>query len=131
MKPTFQPAILAPCPPVGRSLTFRIAPEAVYALQVKNPEAPGAALLGEGRAHLPRRVQAGFKGRRFEGESAAPLDHEGVEFLLVGVEEAAGSAAPDALDTERESARSSDLLGLLGARRDRTALEPLIEGIWT
>ena len=28
MKPTFQPAILAPCPPVGRSLTFRIAPEA-------------------------------------------------------------------------------------------------------
>lgn len=28
MKPTFQPAILAPCTAVGRSLTFRIAPEA-------------------------------------------------------------------------------------------------------
>ena len=101
-------------------------PEAVYALQVKNPEAPGAALLGEGHAHLPKRVQAGFEGRRYEGESAASLDHEGVEFLLIGVE-AAADGAPDAAD---ESARSSDLLGLLGARRDRIALEPLISGVW-
>ena len=103
-----------------------IVPEAVYALQVKNPEAPGAALLGEGRAQLPKRVQAGFEGGRYEGESAAPLDHEGVEFLLVGVE-AAATGAPDAAD---ESARSSDLLGLLGARRERTALEPLTSGVW-
>lgn len=110
--------------PVQEAL--RILPEAVYALQVKNPEAPGAALLGEGRVHLPKRVQAGFEGRRFEGESAAPLDHEGVEFLLIGTE----TVAPGALEAENESARSSDLLGLLGARRERTALEPLIEGVW-
>lgn len=105
---------------------FGIRAEAVYALLVKNPEAPGAALLGEGRAHLPRRLQAGFRGRRYEGESAAPLDHEGVEFLLAGV----GRAAPDAPEAERETARSSDLLALLGRQRERTALEPLIEGVW-
>ena len=107
-----------------------ILPQAVYALSIKNPEAPGAALLGDGRAHLPKRLQAGFQGRRFEGESAAPLDHEGVEFLLTGVDARAEATAPGALEAQEESERSSDLLRLLGGRRARTASEPLLEGVW-
>ena len=107
-----------------------ILPEAVYAVQVKNPEAPGAALLGEGRAHLPKRVQAGFGDRRYEGESTAPLNHEGVEFLLAGIGADTEAAAPGALEASDEDERSSDLLKLLGARRERTAKEPLIEGVW-
>lgn len=107
-----------------------ITPEAVYALSIKNPRAPGAALLGEGRAHLPERLQAGFHGRRFEGESAAPLDHEGIEFLLAGVGTGAEALAPGALEAEHEDARSSDLLDLLGTRRERKVTGPLIEGVW-
>ena len=93
-------------------------------------EQESAALLGEGKAHLPKRLQAEFHKRRFEGESAAPLDHEGVEFLLTGVDADAVAAAPGALETQRETERSSDLLGLLGGRRERSAIEPLLEGVW-
>lgn len=106
-----------------------IMPEAVYALSIKNPEA-GGALLGEGKAHLPRRMQTGFQGRRFEGETAAPLDHQGVEFLLTGMKAGVEAVAPGALEAEDESERSSDLLRLLGARRERVVTEPLIEGVW-
>ncbi|WP_375458546.1 hypothetical protein [uncultured Enterovirga sp.] len=104
--------------------------EAVYALSIKNPEAPGAALLGDGKARWPKRLQAGFKGRRYEGESAAPLDHEGVEFLLTGVEARVGAALSSTIEAEDETSQSSDLLKLLGTRRERTATEPLIESLW-
>lgn len=114
--------------PVQEALGIRA--EAVYALSIKNPEVPGAALLGDGKAHLPKGLQAGFRGRRYEGESAAPLDHEGVEFLLTGVEARVGAALSGTLDAEDETLHSSDLLKLLGTRRERTATEPLIEGLW-
>ena len=46
--------------------------------------------------------------------------------MKAGVE----AVAPDALKAEDEGERSSDLLKLLGARKERTATEPLIEGVW-
>ena len=97
--------------------------EAAYALSVKNPEAPGAALLGEGRARLPRAEQRLFRGRRYEAESAAPLDHEGVEILLAGEGRDAGAGLP-------EGHAGSDLLRLLPPGRDRARTEPLLEGVW-
>lgn len=107
--------------PVQRALGIEA--EAAYALSVKNPEAPGAALLGEGRARLPRAEQRLFRGRRYEAESAAPLDHEGVEILLAGEGRDAGAGLP-------EGHAGSDLLRLLPPGRDRARTEPLLEGVW-
>lgn len=110
--------------PVQRALGIEA--EAVYALSIKNPEAPGAALLGEGRARLPRAQQRLFRGRRYEVESAAPLDHEGVEILLAGEGHDAGEAGA-VLPRGRAG---SDLLRLLPPGRDRAGTEPLLEGVW-
>lgn len=107
--------------PVQRALGIEA--EAVYALSIKNPEAPGAALLGEGRARLPRAQQRLFRGRRYEAENVAPLDHEGIEVLLTGEGRDAGTELP-------QGHAGSDLLRLLPPGRDRVGTEPLLEGVW-
>ena len=107
--------------PAQRAL--RILPEASYALSIKNPEALGAPMLDEDRAaHLPRRVQARFRDRRFEGDDPAPLDYAGTEILLIGASKQAGEAPLEG---------HADALRLIGAKPGTPEAEPLLEGDWT
>jgi hypothetical protein len=66
---------------------FAIAPEASYALSVKNPEAGqprGAGLARAEKAEFPEELQREFHGRRFATEDVRLLDIEGAELILVG-----------------------------------------------
>src|SRR5947207_15913993 len=76
---------------------FNIAPEAGFALSIKNPEAgapPGAGLSEEEKPEYPEKLQEEFRERRFEPEDAKMLGYPGAEFILVGAREAPASAYP-------------------------------------
>jgi hypothetical protein len=69
---------------------FNIAPEAGFALSIKNPEAgapPGAGLSEEEKPEYPEKLQEELRERRFEREDVRMLDYPGAEFILVGARE--------------------------------------------
>ena len=91
MKPTFQPAILAPCTAVGRSLTFRIAPEADVAKALRKlrdgyPPECGVIAIGEPTVLALGRTLDGL--RTFPAMAGAavsiPSTQEALCFLLRG-----------------------------------------------
>lgn len=108
---------------------FGIAPEASFALSIKNPETaspPGAGLDEKQEADYPERLQKVFRGRRFEREDIRLLDVEGAEFILVG----ARRDAEAAYRIDIEDGRHPDVLRELRLDRSRHPVEPLFEGKW-
>ncbi|MEX0606813.1 MAG: hypothetical protein WD138_02170, partial [Halofilum sp. (in: g-proteobacteria)] len=66
---------------------LRIAPEASFALSIKNPEkgSPQPTGLSEDRqAQYPERLQKLFRDRQFDQEHPQLLDHAGAEIVLIG-----------------------------------------------
>jgi hypothetical protein len=69
--------------------TFNIVPTAEFVISVKNPEKsspPGAGLSEHEEADYPKSLRKSFGDRRFADEVKL-LDHEGAEFILVGISE--------------------------------------------
>ena len=112
---------------------FKIAPEASYALSIKNPEAgqPRAAGLGrEAKADYPQELQEEFRGRRFARENVRLLDYEGAEFILVGAHRDPEKAYGVALETEKEDEAHADIINRLRLAKSRHPIAPLFEGRW-
>lgn len=108
---------------------FKIAPEASFALSVKNPEAgspPGMGLGKDQEADYPERLQREFRGRRFEREDIRLLDTEGAEFILVG----ARTDPEAAYGVDIEAGRHPDILRELHMAKSRHPIRPLFEGRW-
>lgn len=98
--------------PADIQRAFRIAPEASFALSVKTPEAsapPGVGLRDEQKADFPKKLQAGFRDRRFEREDVKLLDYPGAEFILVGARSNPEKAYGIELPAEGRSAGSDSL----------------------
>jgi hypothetical protein len=111
---------------------FRIRKEGVFVLSVKNPEkgSPRAAGLSqEGKADYPKKLQEEFRGRRFAGEDVRLLDHEGAEFILVGIGREPEDYDVD-LDVEREDYEHADIVRALRMAKSRHPTRPLFEGRW-
>lgn len=113
--------------------SFKIAPEASFALSIKNPEAgqPKGAGLEPGRKpDYSDRLQKAFRGRRFASEDVRLLDHEGTEFILVGARRNPEEAYGEDLDAESESEKSTDVVKQLHFRKSEHPMKPLFEGEW-
>jgi hypothetical protein len=112
---------------------FKIAPQASFALSVKNPEKPSPPGLGLGQAQepdYPDRLQREFRGRRFAGENIKLLDVQGAEFILVGARTNPEKAYNVDLDVEKEDERHSEMLRELKMAKSRHPIEPLFSGEW-
>lgn len=111
--------------------SFRIAPEASFALSVKNPEKgqpPGAGLGAPQKADYPDKLQREFRDRRFAREDARLLDVENAEFLLVGARTEREYGLE--LDTEDEDYGHADIVRDLKMAKSRHPVEPLFKGTW-
>jgi hypothetical protein len=118
--------------PVQRE--FNVAPEASFALSIKNPnkaQRTGAGLGSEEQPDYPPQTQKVFRGRRFEREDPSLLNFEGAEFVLVGARENPQSGYDLDLEPEHENARTADLIKDLRMARARHPLEPLLKGKWS
>jgi hypothetical protein len=112
---------------------LNIAPEASFALSVKNPEKgqPRTAGLGEDqKADYPDELQASFRGRRFSREDLRLMDYEGAELILVGARANPEQAYGVELDPEREDYEHADTIRHLRMVKSRHPVEPLFEGDW-
>ncbi|PYE81216.1 hypothetical protein [Pseudoroseicyclus aestuarii] len=117
--------------PVQKAL--KIAPEAAYALSIKNPEKAspkGAGLPADEEADYPKRLQEAFRGRRFDTEDLKLLDHEGAEFLLVGARSDPLKAYGLSLETEAANYEHADSTRKMKMAKTRHPIEPLFEGTW-
>lgn len=113
---------------------FNIAPEASFALSVKNPEKgqpPGAGLRGEQKADYPDRLQREFRGRRFEREDARLLEFEGAEFILVGARTNPEEAYGVELPAQEEDYGRAEIIRELRMAKSRHPIEPLVTGEWS
>jgi hypothetical protein len=111
----------------------RSAPEASFALSVKNPERgqpPGAGLRKSQKADYPDRLQTEFRGRRFEREDGKLLDFEGAKFILVGARTDPRSAYGIELPTEKENYQHAEIIRELHIVKSRHPIEPLFQGHW-
>ncbi|RWM91874.1 MAG: hypothetical protein EOR84_20055 [Mesorhizobium sp.] len=112
---------------------FNIAPQASFALSVKNPEKPSPPGLGLGQAQepdYPDRLQREFRGRRFAREDIKLLDVQGAEFILVGARTDPERAYNVEFDVEKEDERHSEMLRELKMAKSRHPIEPLFSGEW-
>jgi hypothetical protein len=126
-------ALELPEQPAEVQEAFKIAPEASFALSVKNPERgqpPGAGLRESQKADYPDRVQTEFRGRRFEREDIQLLDFEGAEFILVGARTDPRSVYGIELPTEEEDYRHAEIIRELHMVKSRHPVEPLLQGHW-
>lgn len=113
--------------------TFKIAPEASYALSVKNPGAgqPRTAGLRESeKADYPDALQKEFRGRRFEREDLRLLDYDGAEFIMVGARTNPEQAYGVEVETEKEDYEHAEIVRKLRMVRSRHPVKPLFEGKW-
>src|SRR6266700_1624404 len=112
-----------PAHPAEVQRAFKIAPQASFALSVKNPEKdspPGTGLDAAQEVVYPERLQREFRGRRFEREDIRLLDAEGAEFILVGAR-----GDPEAVyDIDIEAGRHSDILRELDMAPSRHPIAP-------
>lgn len=112
---------------------LQIAPEASFALSVKNPEkgSPQATGLREERqAKYPKQVQELFRDRRFDQEHPELLDYEGAEIVLVGARTDPEAAYDVDLKPDDENPRTAAILNDLRMAKARHPIEPLIKGEW-
>ena len=110
-----------------------IAPEASFALSIKNPEkgSPGSAGLSEDReADYPKSQQRKFRDRRFDREHPELRDYAGAEIVMVGALTDPEAAYGLDLQPEQENPRTADILKDLRMARSRHPPEPLIRGEW-
>lgn len=113
--------------------SFNIAPQASFALSIKNPEKgqpKGAGLRPEQKADYPDKLQESFRGRRFAREDLRLLNYEGAEFILVGARTNPEAAYGVDLDAGSESYRSADSVKRLRLVKSRHPVKPLFEGKW-
>ncbi|MEH2553857.1 hypothetical protein V1286_001386 [Bradyrhizobium algeriense] len=111
---------------------FNIAPEAGFALSIKNPEAgapPGAGLSEEEKPEYPEKLQEEFRDRRFELEDLRMLDYPGAEFIL-GARVDPERAYHLQLPKEEEDYAHADIVGELRMATSRHPVKPLFEGRW-
>jgi len=112
---------------------FNLAPEASFALSVKNPEKGqprNAGLSDDQKADYPERLQEQFRGRRFDREDVDLLNEEGGEFILVGARRDPEESYDLDLETEHEDEASADAVRRLRLVKSRHPVEPLFEGGW-
>jgi hypothetical protein len=112
---------------------FKIAPEASFALSVKNPEKdqpPGTGLDEREKPDYPERLQREFRDRRFEREDVELLDFPGAEFILVGARTGPESTYGAELPVEPEDYEHAEIIRDLHMVRSRHPIEPLFEGGW-
>jgi hypothetical protein len=112
---------------------FKIAPEASFALSIKNPEAstpPGVGLSEEQKAEFPEELKAEFRDRRFEHEDVRMLDYPGAEFILVGARLNPEDAYGVELPAEQENYERADIIRELGMAKSRHPIKPLFERKW-
>ena len=110
-----------------------IAPEASFALSIKNPEKGSPEAVGlsdERQADYPKSQQRKFRGRRFNREHPELLDYEGAEIVLVGARTDPEAAYGLDLQPQQEDPRTADILKDLRMARSRHPPEPLIRGEW-
>ncbi|HYZ31714.1 MAG TPA: hypothetical protein VE684_05455 [Crenalkalicoccus sp.] len=110
-----------------------VAPEASYALSVKNPKVGqprGTGLAGAEKADFPEDLQRKFHGRRFAAEDVRLLDVEGAEFMLVGAHEDPERAYGLGLDTPRGERHRAEIDRELRDLPSRHPTEPLLGGRW-
>ena len=126
-------ALELPEHPADVQRAFRIAPEASFALSVKNPEAsapPGVGLGDEQKPDFPKRLQAEFRDRRFEREDVKMLDYPGAEFILVGARANPEKAYGIELPAAEENDEHADIIRELHMAKSRHPVKPLFEGKW-
>jgi hypothetical protein len=109
---------------------FKIAPEASYALSIKNPEVGQPGSGRQAKADYPQTLQEEFRGRRFAREDVRLLDYEGAEFILVGARRDPEEAYGVALETEKEDEAHADIINRLRLVKSRHPIAPLFEGRW-
>ena len=112
---------------------LRIAPEASFALSIKNPEqgAPTAAgLQADQAADYPQALQERFRGRRFDHEHPKLLDYAGAEIVLIGARTNPEAAYGVSLEPGEEDVHTADILNELKMARSRHPVQPLIKGEW-
>ena len=112
---------------------FNIAPEASFALSIKNPEASSPAGVGlpeTEKAQYPDKLQEEFRDRRFAREDVRLLDVDNAEFILIG----ARTDPERAYDLDLESAKTAHprakAIAGLHLPRTGTPIKPLFEGVW-
>ncbi|WEX74108.1 hypothetical protein PYH37_001484 [Sinorhizobium numidicum] len=126
-------ALELPAKPGEVQKAFRIAPEASYALSIKNPEKGkpvNAGLREEDEADYPRRLQEEFRGRRFAREDVRLLDFEGAEFILIGARSNPEAEYGLDLDTHDEDYQHAEVIRRLRMVKSRHPIKPLFEGRW-
>jgi len=112
---------------------FRIAPEASFAVSVKNPEKgqpKGAGLRPGQKADYPDRLQEAFRDRRFAREDVRFLDYEGAELVMVGARTDPEQEYGLALETEDDDCEHAKAVRRLRMVRSRHPVKPLFEGEW-
>ena len=112
---------------------LRIAPEASFALSIKNPEKGSPANAGlreEDEADYPDSVQEDFRDRRFDREDMELLDYEGAEFVLVGARNDPERAYGLELEAESADYDHADAVRKLRMAKSRHPVTPLFEGRW-
>jgi hypothetical protein len=117
-----------PRQPADVQRAFRIAPEASFALSIKNPEAsspPGLGLGARERTEFPEELQQQFRDRRFEREDARLLDYAGAEFILVGARNDPQRAYGTTLGNDH-----ADVFRELHLAKSQHPVKPLFEGQW-
>jgi hypothetical protein len=112
---------------------FNIAPEASFALSIKNPEASSPAGVGlpeTEKAQYPDKLQEEFRDRRFAREDVRLLDVDNAEFILIG----ARTDPERAYDLDLESAKTAHprakAIAGLHLPRTETPIKPMFEGVW-
>lgn len=113
--------------------TLRIAPEASFAISVKNPEKgqpKGAGLRPEQKVDYPKKLQEEFRDRRFAREDVHLLDYEGAEFIMVGSRSNPEAEYGLELDAEAEDYEHAEIIRKLRMVKSRHPVKPLFEGEW-
>ncbi len=112
---------------------FKIAPEATFALSIKNPQAstpPGVGLPEERKPEYPPELQEEFRERRFEREDPRLLDFPGTELIVVAARLDPEAAYGISLPAEHEDQRHADIIRKLHMDKSRHPVRPLFEGRW-
>jgi hypothetical protein len=126
-------ALELPAQPSDVQRAFKIAPEASFALSIKNPEAStpaGAGLSQAQKPEYPQELQKEFGERRFEREDVRMLDFPGAEFILVGARLNPESAYGLELPTEDGDYAHAQIIRELRMANSRHPMKPLFEGQW-
>jgi hypothetical protein len=113
--------------------TLKLAPEASFALSVRNPEMPRPRGAGTGPpvdAEFPEDLQQEFRGRRFAAEDVRLLDIEGAEFVMVGARRDPERAYGLDLEAEAGLRGGEDVMRGLRRLRAEQPTKPLFEGRW-